>query len=278
MAKFSDRYGYTSAEKAFQREALSNEIRVALWNALKIFLWDKWSYHEHESVGNTARVNVLVKRIWVNHLNRDLDSLPVFQTDYGNSGAYDQLKLLFFRGSWFEVFNFLEYLAQNGGELVTAACLDQLNKALEKENSAYRFIGKEIVEITDEGQIEAINRALAVPLPPVKAHLSAALAMLSDKVSPDYRNSIKESISAVEAACREVAGRPAATLSDALKGIAGLHPALQKAFLSLYGYTSDANGIRHALLDEPTLTKQDAVFMLVACSAFIGYLSEYRKA
>ncbi len=51
-----------------------------------------------------------------------------------------------------------------------------------------------------------------------------------------------------------------------------LHPALKKAFDSLYGYTSDADGIRHALLDEPNLDSEDAKFMLVSCSAFINYL------
>ncbi len=51
-----------------------------------------------------------------------------------------------------------------------------------------------------------------------------------------------------------------------------LHPALKDAFSSLYGYTSDAEGIRHALLDEPNLSFEDAKFMLVSCSAFINYL------
>ena len=55
------------------------------------------------------------------------------------------------------------------------------------------------------------------------------------------------------------------------KGI-GLHGALKKGFSSLYGYTSDADGIRHALLDESTTNFEDAKFMLVACSGFINYL------
>ena len=139
------------------------------------------------------------------------------------------------------------------------------------------MVGQEITEITDQNQIAAIQKALEIPLPAVRAHLNAALSMLSDKKKPDYRNSIKESISAVEAACREVAKEPKATLGDALKRITGLHPALQKAFSSLYGYTNDASGIRHALLEEANLTKDDASFMLVACSAFVGFLYEKRR-
>jgi hypothetical protein len=47
---------------------------------------------------------------------------------------------------------------------------------------------------------------------------------------------------------------------------------LSKAFESLYGYTSDANGIRHALMDASTLGFADAKFMLVCCSAFVNFL------
>jgi len=52
----------------------------------------------------------------------------------------------------------------------------------------------------------------------------------------------------------------------------GLHPALRKAFSNPYEHTSSAEGTRHALLDEPTLTFDDAKFMLVSCSAFIKCL------
>ncbi len=42
-------------------------------------------------------------------------------------------------------------------------------------------------------------------------------------------------------------------------------------FGTLYGYTSDADGIRHALMDLPTLTFDDAKFFLVVCSAFVNF-------
>ena len=69
--------------------------------------------------------------------------------------------------------------------------------------------------------------------------------------------------------------RTNATLDHALKVFEekkAIHPALKKSLSALYGYTSDADGIRHAMLDEPDLTSTDARFMLVACSAFVNYL------
>ena len=174
------------------------------------------------------------------------------------------------------MFDLIEFMAKDRDTFISSEIASILNTTLGQENSAYRLVGRELVEVTDENQIAAIQKALEVPAPPVRTHFSAALSLLADRAQPDFRNSIKESISAVEAACREVGCLPKATLGDALKKVPGLHPALQKAFTSLYGYTNDANGIRHALLEETDLTKQDATFMLVACSAFVGFL--YAKA
>jgi len=131
--------------------------------------------------------------------------------------------------------------------------------------------------VKDEQEIAAIEEGLEYPEKAVRTHLETALRMLSDKQSPDYRNSIKESISAVEAACRLASGKESATLGDALKKIQNVHPALSKAFNQLYGYSSDASGVRHSLIDEPNITYADAKFMLIACSAFVSYLKTASK-
>jgi hypothetical protein len=107
--------------------------------------------------------------------------------------------------------------------------------------------------------------------------LNRSLELFSDRKSPDYRNSIKEAISAVESYCSILTGSPKSTLGQALKQIEkdnNIHPALKSSFSSLYGYTSDADGIRHALLDDDSLNQEDAKFMLIACSAFINYLRQ----
>ena len=53
-----------------------------------------------------------------------------------------------------------------------------------------------------------------------------------------------------------------------------IHPAMENAFSSLYGYTSDENGIRHGGIDFSNAPAEDAKYMLVSCSAFVNYLIE----
>jgi hypothetical protein len=119
-----------------------------------------------------------------------------------------------------------------------------------------------------------VDEVLSKSADTVREHIQAALAFMSDRTSPDFRNSIKESISAIEAIVRMKTGESAVGMSSTLKKLPHLHPALREAMSKLYGYTSDANGIRHALMDGPSTTSyEDAKFMLVVCSAFASYLA-----
>ena len=61
-------------------------------------------------------------------------------------------------------------------------------------------------------------------------------------------------------------------LAQEIKGKLKIHPSLEKGFKAIYGYTSDGDGIRHALSDESNSDFEDAKFMLVSSSAFINYL------
>jgi hypothetical protein len=129
--------------------------------------------------------------------------------------------------------------------------------------------------IIDEAEIASIEHAVDGGGNAVKSHLETAIRLLADRSAPDYRNSIKESISAVEAAVRTYTGGDD-TLGAAIAKMQKsqpMHPAFASALSKLYGYTSDEGGIRHSLTDEVTApTQAEAQFMLVACSAFINLL------
>ena len=153
------------------------------------------------------------------------------------------------------------------------------NNIFQREFIGYRFIDKQITPISDEFEVKEIKQALENPYSSVYDHLSKANKLIADRSKPDYENSIKESISAVEALCEVLTGITGkeATLGKMLKKLEEngvvIHSGLKAAFNSLYGYTSDANGIRHAgNIGGPASTFEEAKFMLVSCSAFVNYL------
>ena len=157
-----------------------------------------------------------------------------------------------------------------------AQLIGAVNEVLLVELAGFRFISDGFSDITSENEVELLEGAIGDKrFPGVQGHLGAALRLLSNREDPDYRNSIKESISAIESMAKVVTGQPRATLGEAL-AILGkgkrLHPALKAGFSNLYGYTSDEGGIRHAMLEEPKLTAADAKFFLLSATSFINYL------
>ena len=159
----------------------------------------------------------------------------------------------------------------------------EINQLFQKEYVGYRFIDGEITPISDEMEVAEIEQSLDIEFQGCRSHIKKALSFLSDREKPDYKNSIKESISAVESICQIITGDNKATLGQALKDLEtkgiSIHSALKKSFSSLYGYTSDEGGIRHAEgLFESNVTFEEAKYMLVSCCAFVNYLiAEYGK-
>lgn len=94
MRSFSQRYGYTPLEDAFQREAIDKRLRTKLWNILKLVIWDHCdpSAYDYNIKEMSKKIDLLVQRLWFHFLNLDMDSLPNFRSAYGESGAYDILK------------------------------------------------------------------------------------------------------------------------------------------------------------------------------------------
>ena len=181
------------------------------------------------------------------------------------------------------------YAVDKFGEKVDSPCehiiqkrqyTKDFNGIFEQEKSAYRFANEQIVPITNEIELDEIEAAASSEFDAVNAHISNALRLYSDRENPDYKNSIKESISAVESMCSVITGMKgkSVTLGAMLKKLeengVRIHTALREAFSKLYGFTSDEEGIRHGSMDFSNVPAEDAKFMLVACSAFVNYLIE----
>ena len=154
---------------------------------------------------------------------------------------------------------------------------------LDEQRSAYRVIGGDtLVPIASDEVANAINAALdasnKTKLRGSHTHLRQASIELSNG---SFANSVRESISAVESIARVL--EPTADLSKALGRLersGHLHKAMKHGFGSLYGWTSDEDGIRHALLEDgdAKVDETDALFMIGACASFVSYLIAKKRA
>lgn len=273
MELFSESHGFKPVKNIMQIDSIDNELRVGLWNAVYSFYLSGATPYFSTNTPENKRVLGVCNILWKDYFKKPVDDIPK-----ESSKTIDIIKRYHFDCIWYEVYDLIQFLANNcGSEERKSGFKEYCNIVMEREVSGYRFVGNVIAPITSKEEIAELEKALINKgqMAPVSVHLNTALERLSDKESPDYRNSIKESISAVEAMSSLIAGKEKAKLGEALNKISekvDLHPALKKSFSSLYGYTSNADGIRHALMELPCLNFEDAKFMLVSCSAFINYL------
>lgn len=269
--RFSERIGKRKPKIAIQLDSMDNDLRNSLWNIICMFI-TKPIQREHWIT--QTRYYGFVESIWFNHFKETMDSIP-----HDTTRLISELKHRFLKWDYLEIYDFFDFIAGEDPPFDIEEFIDTVNIILKRELSGYRFINQNLAPITDETEIAEIENAIYNShernLNGVKIHLSMALEKLSDKKNPDYRNSIKESISAVESICQIISCKPKAELGKALKLLKTkipIHSALEQGFIKLYGYTSDSDGIRHSLMDVPNLDQEDALYMLVSCSAFINYL------
>jgi len=269
--RFSERHNLISVREAIQIDSMDIELRTSLWNVLQLCVWDHvTSYSGTSFFRMNPEVHRLFIRLWLRHFKRPVDNL-----DDNWAIMIGRIRQEFFNWEWYEVYDFVEFVANNYPYTDGDSYINVCNQYLERECSAYRFVDGLITKITDEQEVAEIELALEKARGPVRTHLRRALELLSDRETPDYRNSIKESISAIESLVAIALGQKG-TLGQLIKKLEdemGLHPALRAAFSNLYGYTSDESGIRHAILESTTVDFEDAKFFLVVCSAFANFVT-----
>jgi hypothetical protein len=265
---FSERMGYRE-QRPIQIESMDLAVRNGLFNVARDFLLVGLAKNINERRLSVERFN----KAWSLFFKLPLHTSPANYA--GDKDATEFIYKYFKEADWNRVYDFVEFLVeQSRGGLASA-----FNEVLEREVSGYRILKGIVIPISDSAQIDAIRSGLeasaADPLRGAHEHLASSLRLLSNRDNPDYRNSVKEAISAIESAASVLTGAKKPELKDAMRVLEDkgrLHPALRGAFAKLYGWTSDEDGIRHALMEESSLDFADAQFMLVACSAFVHYL------
>lgn len=273
--KFSQRIGEVQVSKQMQIESMDDDLRNSLWNGINLFVLEK--LNKYDGYPYTP-FTLFARSLWHHFFKLPVDNIPSHF-----DSTIIQIRDYFFIKEWYNVYDFIEFVANlnpNSIPIDVKAFKLFCNGIFEKEFSGYRFIDDKIVPITNKTEIAEIESALNYSshlsgLQGANIHLHSALDKISSKTSPDYRNSIKESISAVESIAKVISGNNKDTLSgslDKIKGKIKIHPLLEKGFKSIYGYTSDSSGIRHGLTEANDCSFEDAKFMVVASSAFINYL------
>jgi hypothetical protein len=266
LRKFSQRIGVRQPPRSGLEEA-SPSLRTALWNVLHKPAFPDDSEHRERALANA-------RAIW-NHVGWRTDQVP--QLPYQMREA---ISLEWFSCKWPEFYDLVEFTARL---LATPLAptrqqwFEMLNRVLDSRGCAYRFIGEQLVPLTNAAEAAEVTRGAESAIPAVAAHIRAALRFLPPNSAASPRESINESLSAVEAALQHFTGNPSATLSDGLSAFesrhGALHPTLREGLVKLYGYTADERGVRHALSGETaSVSGDDARFMLVACSALTNYL------
>lgn len=247
---------------------------MALWNRLTR-LTDIVRQIQRDTYGNHS-YDQLIDGIWAQTLKKPRDEQP-YDTE-----VLREVKEQILGGEWFHSLDMIEGIArqiQDNGPLglkIATAFRGALNKDFERLLVGYRFIGDGITPIDSAIDVAAIETGIADSrnLAGARSSLERSVALLSSRTNPDYANSIKESISAVEAVLRDITGE--STLGSALKKLefpeSKLHPALRDAWGKLYGWTSNEHGIRHGGAKVAEVDQALAKYMLISCSAFVSFL------
>lgn len=284
---FSDRRGIKPLNTKMQLDELDKRTRIGIANLLREWYDDgKFALYRFDFCER------LLKDIYFEFVDDQARNIIKYQNnDFIESYIYLPIS----ENSYDEVLTIVEYITnyflqwqmsqyQEGihyYDLIDYKA--EINELFQREYVGYRFIDGEITPISDDIEVAEIEKSLDIEFQGCKSHIRKALGFLSDRENPDYKNSIKESISAVESICQIIAQNSKATLGEALKKLeehgVKIHEAMKKSFSSLYGYTSDEGGIRHCEgMFESNVTFEEAKFMLVSCSAFVNYLiAEYGK-
>jgi len=267
--KFSERNGYKNPREILQIGSINGALQNRLWNNIKIFYIDSLSRPYNGDAYSLDRPPEIlqIKKLYDSFFKTHEEPPLVFGSLKSN------LKTKYFNLVWFEIYDLLEYLPELFNKNISKFYIE-INKVLQEENSGYRFIEGLIVQIIDEVEIREIEEVFESKYDTVKGHLSKALELLSDRENPDYQNSIKESISAVESIVNIVIGRANVALNKGLLTLPfEIDNNFKQGMIRLYSWTSSSDGIRHGAHEGEILSGFDeAKYMLVSCSAFINYL------
>ncbi len=270
---FSQVQGYEEIPGPLKLEELPHEARTHLWNVF-------YNSLEGSSVREFGRhliVGVWEEILRAKHCLHDNLPLDEWSAEFKHicSELRDDIETMSFN----RVFDLIQFVLRRPEcpsdfitriKLVFVVC--RLAYTIEEGDPP--TIVPAVTEEEGNTIIESLKTLRNAGMHGSAAHLRRASECINEN---DWAGSIRESIHAVESVARKLAPEETDTLTQALNSIEKrrpLHSNLKEGFKALYWYTSDEQGVRHALLDreEVSVGMDEAVFMLGACASFASYL------
>jgi hypothetical protein len=270
---FSSRYNF-QPKKIKKIDEIDEGIKNRIWN-----LFVKCVNVLRDVMGS----DIFIEKLWDKFFKGKINDLQCVDYNYDTGEktySLSDIENKFFQLEWYKYYDFLEFLMKE--PLLKDIVAEEANKIFTEENIECRVINYLVVPIMEEEEIGEIEQAqrLNNRYEKVKIHLQKALELYAKRPQPDYKNSIKESISAIEALARIITNNPSATLGDLTKQLP-IHPAFRDGLNKIYGWTSDEGGIRHSQKDYKDYLESgedEARFMLVLAHVFVNYIiKKYEK-
>ena len=270
---FSQAQGYEEVPGPLKFEQLPSEARTRIWNALYFSI----DATKRVDVFNSYVGGVWRKILYTKHVQYDNLSLDEWSDSFEHHRQ--QLRRSVEELPFNKVFDLIQFVIRHpecplGFTELMKAAFASSRLAYTIDEAEPLTIIPAVTEAEGRSIIESMQTLRLAGLGSSATHLRKAAECFNGS---DWAGSVRESIHAVESVARQLDPKASGTLEPALASLEKrqtLHPALKEAFSKLYGYTSDEQGIRHALLDKPSANvgMDEAVFMLGACASFASYL------
>lgn len=288
---FSQAQGYECVPSQLKLEELPDSARIRLWNLFHNSMKFKGSPpRNYRDRTIKFYVDASIWRDILLDLHCNYFSQPVLSESskrrvYNEKSVTEVFRPIFNHGNFNKVFDLLTAIMRN--EKCPQDYINEVSKIFSSTRLAYFVVTDVPVTIlprATEQESESIINAFSdvdnLGFNGAKSHLRNAGEAINRH---GWADSIRESISAVESVARQLDPNASKTLGPALNALKKehrLHPALERAFKGLYGYTSDESGIRHALLDEEAalVDSEEAIFMYGACASFVSYLCNKHRS
>ena len=198
IVPFSERHRYV--RRTMQIESMDTALKNGLWNTFTRHAWI-----QYPTVRDHRPMERFCKKLWVEHFKQTDDAFyKAYRGDaLGHNWGNLRFKIQqwFENNCWYEVYDFVEFVGKHNPHGGSSSFREACNLVLERERAGYRFMNGLIAPITNDLEIETIESAIEGRKEPAD-HLRDALRMLSDRQAPNYRDSLENSIKAVESQAR----------------------------------------------------------------------------